>query len=53
MTQEEKNTLLAEAIGCLMKAYAMNSQEKVLDQKSLESIESVIDTYMNYMRNKT
>lgn len=47
MTQDEKDSLFGEAIGCLMKAYEMNAQGKVLDEKNLDYIEGIIDAYMD------
>lgn len=46
MTNEEKLSLLAEAIGMLMKVYHMSNMDMKLTDKDLDRIESIVDTYM-------
>lgn len=46
MTQEEKEALLGEAIGMLMKVYHMSGMDMKLTDKDLDRIESIVDTYM-------
>lgn len=49
MTQEEKNSLLTEAIGMLIKVYAINNANMKLTDKDLDIMESIISKYLDIM----
>lgn len=45
-------SLLAEAIGTLMKVYAMTTTNQPLSEKTIDNIEGIIDTYMEMIGGK-